>query len=70
MAATIMHADRWNAGQALMKSANPTGWATHAAEINVVRANQDALTACREAAERLKKNNVARSSVSYAAMWP
>jgi hypothetical protein len=55
VAATIMHADRWNAGQALMKSANPTGWATLAAEIKVVHANQDALSTCREAAERTKK---------------
>ena len=55
MAATIMHADRWNAGQSLMKSSNPTGWATLAAEINVAEANHAALTACREAAERTKK---------------
>ncbi len=34
IAATILHADRWSAGQTLMKSTNPTGWATLAAEIN------------------------------------
>jgi hypothetical protein len=55
VAATIMHADRWNAGQALMKSNNPTGWATLAAEINVAEANHDALSACREAAAKTKK---------------
>jgi hypothetical protein len=38
-----------------MKSSNPTGWATLAAEINVAEANHAALTACREAAERTKK---------------
>ena len=55
VAATILHADRWNAGQALMKSSNPAGWATLAAEINVAEANHDALTACRDAAQRTKK---------------
>ncbi len=53
--ATIMHADRRNAGHALMKSTNQAGWETLAAEINVAEANHDALTACREAAQRTKK---------------
>ena len=55
VAAAIMHADRWNVGQALMKSTNPNGWAKLAAEVNLVEPNHDALTACREAAERTKK---------------
>lgn len=55
VAATIMHTDRWNAGQALMKSTNPGGWATLAAEINLAEANHDALSACRDAAVRTKK---------------
>ena len=55
MAAAIMHADRWHAGQALMKSSDAGGWATLAAEMNLAEANHDALSACREAAERLKK---------------
>jgi hypothetical protein len=55
VAATIMHADRWSAGQALMKSTNPTGWATLNAEMNLAEANHDVLTACREAAARTKK---------------
>ena len=55
VAAAILHADRWSAGQALMKSTNPTGWATLAAEINLAEANHDALSACRETAQRLKK---------------
>jgi hypothetical protein len=55
VAATILHADRWSAGQALMKSTNPTGWATLAAEINLAEANHDALSTCRETAARTKK---------------
>jgi hypothetical protein len=55
VAATILHTDRWNAGQALMKSADPAGWATLAAEVNLVEPNHDALTTCREAAQRTKK---------------
>ena len=55
VASTILHADRWNAGQALMKSSDPAGWATLAVEVNLAEANHDALTACREAAQRTKK---------------
>jgi hypothetical protein len=55
VAATIMHADRWNAGQALMKSSNPAGWDTLAAEMNLAEANHDVLAACREAAAKAKK---------------
>ena len=55
VAATILHADRWNAGQALMKSTNPGGWAVLAVEINLAEANHDALSACRDAAARTKK---------------
>jgi len=55
VAAAILHADRWSAGQALMKSTNPTGWATLAAEINLAETNHDALSACRDAAARTKK---------------
>ena len=55
VAATIMHADRWNAGQALMKSTNPEGWETLAAEMNLATANHEALSACRDAALKTKK---------------
>jgi hypothetical protein len=55
VAATTLHADRWSAGQELMKSTNPTGWATLATEINLAEANHDALSECREAAARAKK---------------
>ena len=55
LAAFLLHTDRWNAGQALMKSTNPSGWAVLAAEMNLVEPNHAALTACREAAERTTK---------------
>ena len=55
VATTIMHADRWNAGQALMKSSNPGGWATLAAEMNLAVANHDVLSGCRDAAVKTKK---------------
>jgi uncharacterized protein DUF6118 len=38
-----------------MNSTNPAGWATLAAEINLVEPNHAALSACREAAARTKK---------------
>ena len=55
VAATILHTDRWNAGIALMKSINPEGWATLADKMNLVEPNHAALSACREAAARVKK---------------
>jgi hypothetical protein len=64
VAATILHADRWHAGQALMKANDPTGWATLAAEINVAEANHDALSTCREAAARTKKEQRCSIGVS------
>jgi hypothetical protein len=56
VAATILHTDRWNAGIALMESANPEGWKTLASEINLLEPNHAALTACREAAAKAKKS--------------
>lgn len=55
VAATILHADRWSAGQALMRSADQGAWATLAAEVSLVEPNHEALSACREAAARTKK---------------
>jgi hypothetical protein len=55
VAAAIMNTDRWNAGQALMKSADQGAWATLAAEANLVEPNHAALSACHDAAERTKK---------------
>jgi len=52
VAATILHADRWNAAQALMRSTNPTGWETLASEMNLAMANHDALNLCRQAAAK------------------
>ena len=56
LAAAILHTDRWHAGQSLMKSSDPTGWATRAAEMNLAQAKHEALTACPEAAQRTKKD--------------
>ena len=55
VAAIIMHTDRWNAGQQLMKSTNPQGWTTLADEMNLVEPNHVALSVCREAAAKAKK---------------
>ncbi len=43
------------ASQELMKASDPVGWATLAAEMNLAQANHEALNACREAAQRTKK---------------
>ena len=55
MAAVIMHADRWDAGIALMKDGNPDGWARLTADANLVSANRDKITDCRTAAAEAKK---------------
>jgi hypothetical protein len=55
VAAVIMNADRWNAGIALMQAGSPDGWRGLADASNLVRINQEALAACREAAARAKK---------------
>ena len=56
VAATIMNADRWNAGIALMQSGSPAGWRGLADASNLVRANTDVLTRCAEAAAKAKKD--------------
>ena len=55
VAAVIMKADRWSAGIALMQAASPDGWRGVADASNLVRVNQEALAACREAAVKAKK---------------
>lgn len=50
-AATVMQADRWDAGGALMQAANAQGWNDLVAASALVRANQDALAACQQAAD-------------------
>ena len=55
VAAIIMQANRWNAGIALMQAGSPDGWRGLADASNLVRVNQEALAACREAAAKAKK---------------
>jgi hypothetical protein len=55
VAAVIMKADRWNAGIALMQAGSPDGWRGVAGASDLVRVNQEALAACREAAAKTKK---------------
>jgi len=55
VAAFIMKADRWNAGMALMQAGSPDGWRGVADASNLVRVNQEALAACREAVAKTKK---------------
>ncbi len=70
VAATILHADRWHAGEELMKASAPAGWVTPAAEINLAEANHDALSACREAAQRTKKEQHCTIVVLVLARYP
>lgn len=51
-AATVMQADRWDAGSALMQAASPQGWQNLVAASALVRANQGAIDACKQAAEK------------------
>ena len=55
VAAFVMRKDRWNAGIALMQASNPSGWEVLSSEINLSIANHAALSACREAAAKTKK---------------
>jgi len=55
VAAIVMNADRWNAGIALMRAGSPDGWRAVADAANLVHVNQKALTACRAAAARTRK---------------
>ena len=52
VAATIIGANQWDAGIALMKSGNPDGWAQLASDATLVSANRDKITACRESANK------------------
>jgi hypothetical protein len=51
-AATVMQADRWDAGSALMQAASPQGWQDVVAASALVRANQATVAACRAAAAK------------------
>ena len=52
VAAGIMNADRWAAGSALMQAGNPDAWRGLMDDFNLVKSNQTALAACREAAAK------------------
>lgn len=47
VAALVMHEDRWTAGGALMRAANPAGWDRVVADGRLADENRDALDACR-----------------------
>jgi hypothetical protein len=55
VAAFIMKADRWNAGGALMQAEHPESWRDILNDLDLVKRNQATVTACREAAEKTKK---------------
>jgi hypothetical protein len=54
-AAVIMRANKWDAGMALMKTGNPDGWERLAADADLVSANREKITVCRDAAAKTKK---------------
>ena len=55
VAASILRGNRWEAGAALMQAENPEGWRGIVNDLNLVKTNQVALTPCREAAAKAKK---------------
>ncbi len=55
MAATIMGADRWNAGAALMAAQSPEAWRDLEAAAAFLVSNKAALAACRDGAVKTKK---------------
>ena len=55
IAAFIMNADRWNAGTALMEAGNPEAWRTFRSDFELVKDNQEAIAACRNAAAKARK---------------
>jgi hypothetical protein len=55
IAAFIMHADRWNAGESLMQAESPEAWNVLMAAGKLTADNSSALGACRDAAAKMKK---------------
>jgi len=55
VAAIVMNANEWDAGVALMKDANPGGWALFASDGNLVSANRNRVKVCEDAASKAKK---------------
>lgn len=68
VAATVLNADRWNAGGALMRSGHPRGWRSMVDASDFVRANRVELANCAEAATRAKKEQ--RCTVTVAVPAP
>ncbi|WP_234732162.1 DUF6118 family protein [Acidocella facilis] len=56
-AATVMKADRWDAGWALLRAADPGDAGDAAAGYNLVQSNQAALVACQQAAAKEGKDH-------------
>jgi hypothetical protein len=65
VAAFIMRTDRWDAGSDLMAAGNPEAWKGVMAAVDLSKANREALSACRDAAARTKKEQ--RCLISVAA---
>ena len=49
---------------ALMKIGNPDGWAQLTADANLVSANHEKITACRDIADKAKKEERCTSTVA------
>jgi hypothetical protein len=64
VASTVMNADRWNAGVSLMQSGSPGGWRGVVDASNLVRMNQQALSACAEAAAKANEDQRCTITVS------
>ena len=65
VAALVMHEDRWTAGGALMRMANPAGRARVVADARLADENRDALDPCRAAA--VESGKTQRCTVMVAA---
>jgi len=55
VAAFILNAARWDAGAALLQAGNAAAWRGLMDDFNLVKSNQAALAACRDAAAKTKK---------------
>jgi hypothetical protein len=55
-AAVIMRANKWDAGMALMKAGNPSGWTQLTADANLVSANREKIAACQKSAEKTRSD--------------
>ncbi len=55
VAAVIMGADRWQAGEKLMAAASPAAWRDLEIAAELLQPNRETITACRDAASKAKK---------------